>query len=499
MFFPILYAETHFRLKYLSPAYFKKEAEVIFEIPSRVLLSRTQNKLPIFLLIKDADKYPVTISNININIICNKKIRKISLDEIIIEHRKLTYHKFEIELSSEEVKATDIKVNIHFFVNNTLYINDNYYPSTPHNFKVYISEKDRIFPEGWFLGDVHYHSSYTEDFVEFGAPIEMTKSIAYVMGLDWFFVTDHSYDLDDSEDDYTKTDETLPKWKKMKSECKELSDNKLNIVFGEEVSLKNSLNENIHCIVMNNEDFVFGDGDSAERWFTRKSENNNIPTLPACKEDTLQIAAHPLENVPFMQKLLLKRGNWSYLDFDLNKIEYLQMLNGKNITETLAQIDNYFRILQTGRRFYLLAGNDAHGNFQYMKQIKIPFLSLICKKEQVFGNYFTAINHNENNPIEGIKRKNIVVSNGPFIDFKIENDKVFYNYKLENYHGEIDKLQLILGFKNFIKRIDLDPVENVFLNTSRSKNIFFISMIIITKNGYMALKNPVFFDEPMML
>ena len=76
--------------------------------------------------------------------------------------------------------------------------------------------------EGWYAGDTHFHSEITSNFDtdsfhavdlggvesligqlfgEYGAPLAMTSVVAESVGLDWVTVTDHSYEIDGSNDD----------------------------------------------------------------------------------------------------------------------------------------------------------------------------------------------------------------------------------------------------------------------------------------------------------
>ena len=63
--FPLffLYTEIHYRFPFIFSRYFKKEPEILADIPHRINPSM---KIPVMLLIKDADKYPVELNNINI-------------------------------------------------------------------------------------------------------------------------------------------------------------------------------------------------------------------------------------------------------------------------------------------------------------------------------------------------------------------------------------------------------------------------------------------------
>ena len=143
------------------------------------------------------------------------------------------------------------------------------------------------------------------------------------MGLSWLFVTDHSYDLDDSLTSCTKNDADLPIWNQMQKDVKEYDSNELRIIPGEEVSIGNSKGENVHMLAINHNEFIDGYGDSAEKWFRNKPQHflNEINKLH--KDSNLFIAAHPIEKIPFMQKLTLRRGNWSDEDYQNSGIKFL--------------------------------------------------------------------------------------------------------------------------------------------------------------------------------
>ena len=502
MFLPILYSEVHYGFRYLLPLYHKTEPEIIFDIPRQVLLTRSGNKIPIFLLIKDADKYPVNIENISIHVFCKKKHYKYCILKKIQCYDKIQYFEFPINIAEQWINEY-LTIYINFQANSIKYRNDNYFSDTPHNFKVFISDKTSLFRKNWFIGDVHYHSVYTSDQVEFGAPIGMTKKIARTMGLDWFFVTDHSYDLDDYDDDFLKNDPKLLKWEALKAECAKLSSDRIKIIFGEEVSVGNSKNENVHLLVVNQSEFIHGSGDSAENWFNNKPELK----LKDIKADGLLVAAHPFEKIPYIQEKLLNRGNWSETDLKDAKIKYIQIINGKSFKENLLLINKYFRLLLNGNKYFILAGNDAHGNFQFMKQISVPFMKLMCKKYQLFAEYFTAFHYHENNPIEGIKNNQIVISNGPYVNFTIKNKQkehnigeiiklnkecdllFYYEYRIDKIHGEISEICLIYGdlIEKKIKRIDLIDKFHV------TNNSFFCFMLK-TKERYLALTNPIWIE-----
>jgi hypothetical protein len=400
------------------------------------------------------------------------------------------------------------------------YINDNYRGSFPHMFKVYICDRAELLPHGWYAGDVHYHSYYTRDQIEFGAPIEMTKKIAHAMGLRWFFVTDHSYDLDDKVDSFTENDHMLPKWELLKNECESLSDERVRICFGEEVSIGNHKKENVHLLSVNNHDFLKGKGDSFEVIF-KNEPDELIKSLVSCQNKkrndvekqkikpqdqrhrSLLIAAHPFHKASFIERLFLNRGDWHLTDYIDGNIVYLQIINGDDIIENLKLVNRYFKLLLTGKKFYILAGNDAHGNFQYNKHVSLPFVKLGCLRKQIFGNYFTAFYHNENDPIKGIQEKKVIVSNGPFLNFNASVSKseslndftcsLNYEYEIKPEFGKLKNIELIIGdiYMKKITRI-YNPKNDMKFNIKQDS---FISMLLLTDKDYIALCNPIWINS----
>ncbi len=55
-------------------------------------------------------------------------------------------------------------------------------------------------PPGWYGGDAHVHSLYTNNIAESGAPVPALRQAAASIGLQWVTVTDHSCDLDEVAD-----------------------------------------------------------------------------------------------------------------------------------------------------------------------------------------------------------------------------------------------------------------------------------------------------------
>ena len=512
-----LYAETHYHIKLLKPRYYQKQPEIIADVPIRT--SRKNNSiLPVLLIVKDANLFPILLKKIEIKII--GKNQKIKVIKQINKNISQNYFSEIININLDKFKPEQILfITVKFYIkqNSTKYIvlNDNYKNLSKKPFQTYFAEQPLPYPLDWFAGEPHYHSNYTSDQVEFGADIPATKEMAKSLGLSWFFVTDHSYDLDDKEDNYLINDPDIPKWKKMKAEVKKQDSKDFRIVHGEEVSIGNAEGKNVHLLAINHDEFIEGHGDSAEKWFrnkpttkitnykiqiTNKSQITNEqisnpapcnPHLAPCTShpEPLFIAAHPNERIPFLQKLTLRRGNWQLEDYLQSGIKFLQIINNSDLNKVDKSIAYWKNLLLKGHKFFILSGNDAHGNFNVMRQIKIPYWKLFSSQHQVFGKFHTVFQYPENNPIKGIKNGKIIISNGPFLDFwleekkrkfeigstvKLEKAKLCYETATSPEFGKITFINLFIGDINLQKEKKVkDPLNNAFL--------------ILPKKGYLRM------------
>jgi hypothetical protein len=505
----ISYAEIHYHLKRFFPLYYKKMPEIIADIPSRSIINK-DNTLPVLIIIKDSHLFPITLKQINVTFRSSSDTitKNYDLDLIIDSNYFSRILLFPLkDISRDEKSFIDVEFLVVSRGKEFRFFNDNYdLPYKP--FKCFISREPLPYPRNWYAGDPHYHSNYTEDQVEFGADIPATIEMAKAMGISWFFVTDHSYDLDDSLEDYTKNDSQLPKWKKMQNEIRQISRNDVKVIPGEEVSIGNHLGKNVHLLAINVSQFIEGKGDGAEKWFHNKPTTSikNIPALQS--RDNLFIAAHPWENVPLMQRLTLKRDSWHPRDFSEGNITFLQIINGSGRTAIKRSIKNWTKLLLTGRKMFIVAGNDAHGNFNIMRQIKLPFLKLFSNRKQIFGKFHTVFNFPENDPVRGIKNGRMIVSNGPFLDFHLRGDSgnhyigtsinngtynLYFQTATTPEFGNIKSVRLILGdlFSRNEKIID-DPTDDFELQLT---GIGYIRMELETEFDGLVLTNPLWFDN----
>jgi hypothetical protein len=511
--FPLLvlgYAEIHYHLPWLYPLYFRRQPEIIADLPHTLDQSRSR-KLPLLIIIKDAHLYPITLHRISITI-SQKNLPDLKQNLDINENIDSPWFSriYQIDISQFEPDneiSSLVKFQFKCRNKNISVINDNYKGLSSRPFRTWLASKAYNIPPGWFAGDPHYHSNFTSDQVEFGADIKSTRTMAIAQGLSWFFVTDHSYDLDDRLDDYTKNDPNLPKWKMMTDECRQLDSTSCRIIPGEEVSIGNHKNKNVHLLVLNHPLFIAGHGDSAEVWGKNKPQNllKDIPKLHT--EDNLFIAAHPLDKVTLAQKITLNRGNWQLKDYQNANINLLQLINSSDPIQIEKSINIWKKYLLQGEKLFILAGNDAHGNFNIMRQIKYPFTFLFSNSKQIFGKWITIFMAPQNEPLPALKAGRMIVSDGPFLSFNITQlDKIWqigdtcplkhgtveYDARTTAQFGEIMTI--------YCHRGDLDTGSEFRFPLACPVNIAlpahgYIRLSLITKKGCQAFTNPVFTEH----
>jgi hypothetical protein len=426
----LLYAETHYRFKYFFSFLKKREPEILADIPHRL---EPDVHLPVLLLVKDADHYPIELLSVSVSVLheaAGTTMSQSVFSDAILVNTPLWWKVVHVPLGVQFEKLFgffSVDVYFEYKLNNKFRKckNDNYRTSSRKSYRVFRSSEKLPSLPGWIQGDTHTHSSYTNDQVEFGSPIEGSIELSKAMGLSFFCVTDHSYDLDDRTDNYLKNDPDLPKWKSQQNEITSLNNvhNNFAVVRGEEVSVWNEKKRNVHLLLFGTTKYFPGSGDSAERWFRTKAEHTMNDVLNNKDSFSIAYAAHPAEPVPLLQRLFVGRGEWAYNDLCNRKLTGLQILNGETGRAFERGLTSWKKLLLEGKRLYIAAGNDAHGNFNRFKQIKIPFFKIIEADKQLFGKMRTAVqtkNISETAIVDALRLGKAIITNGPIVTFVME-------------------------------------------------------------------------------
>ncbi|NQT96446.1 MAG: CehA/McbA family metallohydrolase [Candidatus Marinimicrobia bacterium] len=411
------YLEMHYRFRFFPfSRYFKREPEILADAPHRLVPGR---KLPLTILVKDAHRFPITLRKIGFTLIDDRDQQRIG-EKNYSQVLSSAWFEDIVEIDTGDLSG-QIRIMVDFLyeIDGRVKTARNHNVSTSPAFPLVTRLADDPLPgsDDYFWGDLHYHSAYTEDFVEYGAPLKATKATAAALGLDFVAITDHSYDLDDKLGSWSENDPDLRKWHQSRREIAEINTSPGPVLLpAEEVTVRNTKGKNVHFLIFNHPDFIPGSGDSAEQWLHTRSEHSITEVLSILDKNALAIAAHPFMISPFLQTLLLNRGRWESADLQLPGLTGLQVINGYLNPD---MIDSWVTILLTGKRCFIYAGNDAHGNFNHFHQIRIPMLTTHYRRDQILGQWRTGVLRNSEPQLENILSQltlgRCIVTNGPAV------------------------------------------------------------------------------------
>jgi len=323
-----------------------------------------------------------------------------------------------------------------------------YGPGSAVRFRVQVYYKDDIFnytetrylrvrvaqapwpwPAGWYGGDTHCHTMYTNNIAESGAPVPALVETAQALGLSWVILTDHSCDLDETGDgsysyatthwEYTLQDRygttttyrdntaIGSAWSVLGAEVGLYGSPSLRLARGAEVNLASvdpaTSGKTLHCLFVN-------DGYVASPLSGAFGERPVAPTVPGglsqIAGDGFAYAAHPASDMS---------AEWGGLDWGINGAQWgeqdfatayghdafrgVEAFNTRATryssdqddpwddfdagvepddpypNELLRGLDLWREHLADGlsslRKCFLAGGSDAHGDFNYSTYLSI--------------------------------------------------------------------------------------------------------------------------------
>jgi len=283
----------------------------------------------------------------------------------------------------------------------------------------------------WYHGDTHFHSSNTDNILEFGALPQAILDAGKAIGLDWVTVTDHSTDLDDS------------KWAGILFE----SDEDFKTIRAEEVTIDAApgLNGRNHFLVYNNPFFISGP-EPILREFS--------DVLDDMQEFSFGFAAHPMDDNVFIkpwsdqnyqvgifnpsrQKLIglevyntRKTRQWNF-NLDLNNDDPFSSWSSieswdSELNAGITRWDNFLQenLFTARRRLFITGGSDGHGDFNYTA------INNNSATDNAFGKVRTAVycpdGFSEGNILNSLRDGHSVVTDGPMaiMEIDVNNDQV---------------------------------------------------------------------------
>ncbi|MFC1585415.1 hypothetical protein ACFL5V_07705 [Fibrobacterota bacterium] len=470
------YAETHYKFKLPYSPLFKKWPEIFIDGPRFCVPGK---KPRYYLAIKDADFFPVRICEVNVTLQYAGKLETQILELNHLANRQMEFLVLNVEFPED---AGRILINAKIVVENKKGRRREIFNSNlsglGHTPLVLEMLRDPLpYPENWFAGETHCHSSYTSNPIEFGAPLKVLQETADALGLGYVVCTDHSWDFYYDKDNFMANIDPGVKWQQYRREALDLNTNKETlplIIPGEEISCGNHLGQNVHMIVMGYPDFIPGLGDGGRRWL------NNRPcrTIREVLEEignTPCFAAHPRVRMALMERFIFRRGIWHEKDITPNppagKLTGLQFWNGHRKRDFSLGRTFWVRQLLNGHRLLPAGGNDAHGDLNYHTGVKFPLLSLYLSMNHIFGMVRTLVQTQGNHRVgiddiqQGMRKGNQICTDGPFLSLELEGSRLTVTARSITGFGDLHKIHLFSGAKG-------EPKETVVKSWVHEPGVF---------------------------
>ncbi len=388
---------------------------------------------------------------------------------------------------------------------------------------------------GWYRGDPHYHSAFTDNAAERGYPLGITKQAALDTGLSWVVLADHSTELNPAS------------YAQALKELQTLRDGNFVFIRGEEItaaSSKEGMLTTVHLVALPSPDdpekgfpsdnpatdavIMGGDGSVA---------NAAVPLKPALERINsaggFAYAAHPFDPI----SPILRGGTWDLTaDFLAPEGKGLQSglvglepwnratrvtadnardpycierdANPATCFQLDADADHYARLekgielgwrplLQKGLaageattpgfKVFLAAGSDAHGDLNYEATMDVvDFLSKPSRglsgyaEDNAFGKLATVVycphgvgQHGEN-ILRALREGRSVVSNGPLLVAGFDMDS---NGTLEG------KRDFPLGGDAILDAKNIPPLELQWVSSKEFGPLSSVRLIVGSRAG----------------
>ena len=416
-----LYAETHFRFFSLFPSLlFKKQPEVVFDVPCRC---DPQEDLPVMLIVNDVRRFPAEVTDVTVAI--SQKAKPPAAFSFPSPHLNIVKHPlvsqatvFIFTLAREKLPHGRIFINCKATLRcrgKTLEVlNDNFFSSSKLPFSCFVSDEGLPAHNSCSYGDLHIHSQFSQSHVEFGPPVGVIDLVAETCGLDFIAITDHSYDLACSIENYLEMDKDNSRWQALISEISTYY--KSILILGEEISSYNSKGKAVHLCGLGLKKFIPGSADGA-----RSNALSTLKLEEAIQEihdqGGLAIAAHPGSKFGYFQRLFLHRGAWLPKDMAGN-LDAVQAVNNGFNHSWFESKKLWINELLKGRKLPIVAGNDSHGDFNRYRCIGTPFFSVSENFFRYLSFAKTGIYRkvkSQTDVFSSIKTGETFVTSGPFI------------------------------------------------------------------------------------
>ena len=272
------------------------------------------------------------------------------------------------------------------------------------------------------FGDLHYHCYNAGNAKSFGTSLSVSAEAAKALGLHFFAVTGKMNEMDDKKIAHTEGGNGT--WEIFKKKVETWnSRNEFVILPGEEIRCKNHQGRDVDLIILH----LPGPTGSSKR---TQPQVRNVSSKDGLKEllsrvdsSAVAFAVHPVKETSLLDRWFFSRGRWSKYDLTLSGLTGLQVYNGQREDFLELGLKKWIELLLRGERKFILAGSEAHADFNRTKK---PHDTFNFNGNNSFGKARTGILYfNPITPekiVASLKRGTAVITNGPLMDFTVRNE-----------------------------------------------------------------------------
>lgn len=459
------YAETHYKFKLPWSPLFRRWPEIFVDGPSFCV----PGIKPVFyLVVKDADLFPVRIRDIEAVIQDETGTRKQTIALDLRPSENLIFLPLPLALSPDgrtvslnfRIQAEDAKGRLRSF------LNSNFPGIAPSPLRIRFLSAPLPYPGDWHAGELHCHSDYSNDPVEYGAPLRVLQEAGTALGLGYVVCTDHSYDFYYDRRRYMERIDPDANFQAYRREALALNSahpDATLVIPGEEVSCGNHLGENVHLLVAGHPDFIPGLGDGGRRWLQNEPDLRIAEVLERAQGIPC-FAAHPRSRIGGLERFVFRRGMWHTADLrpsgSKRGVDGLQFWNGHRGSDYAEGREFWIARLLAGERISPIGSNDAHGDLNRCIGVKTPLFSLYQNHNHLYGHVRTVV-HTEERSLRGIQAGlaggRLCCTDGPFLDLGTGNGSLDVDARTTEDYGPFSRIMVWAGRKGDAKEI---PVKS---------------------------------------
>jgi len=146
--------------------------------------------------------------------------------------------------------------------------------------------------------------------------------------------------------------------------------------------------------------------------------------------NTFAAAAHPYSHINWLERFLVRRCKWENDDLMQERLNGWQIQNGVWDKEFEKGLAEWEKALNLSEKRYIFAGNDAHGNLNRFRQVRLPMITLWENHHHLFGKVNTRVKPSKSTGVSGViealKSGRAVISDGPALEIGIIQNECEY-------------------------------------------------------------------------